>query len=49
MNPGLQKLKNCGIIKKLICTDSHVNTGLLVDDEFVDIRSLDELICTTLG
>jgi ribose-phosphate pyrophosphokinase len=48
VNDGLQKLKNCGIIKKLVCTDSHINTGLLTNDEFVDIRSLDELICNTL-
>jgi ribose-phosphate pyrophosphokinase len=49
VNDGLQKLKNCGIIKKLICTDSHINTCQLVNDDFVEIRSLDELICTTLG
>jgi len=49
VNDGLQKLKNCGVIKKLICTDSHVNAGALKDDDFVDVRSLDTLICETLG
>ena len=48
VNDGLQKLKDCGIIKKLICTDSHINTCEFRNDEFVDIRSLDELICSTL-
>ncbi|MCO5950416.1 ribose-phosphate diphosphokinase [Mucilaginibacter flavidus] len=49
VNDGLQKLKNCGVIKKLICTDSHVNAGSLNGDDFVDVRSLDKLICETLG
>jgi ribose-phosphate pyrophosphokinase len=49
VNDGLQKLKTCGIIKKLICTDSHINTCQLRNDDFVDIRSLDELICSTLA
>ena len=49
VNDGLQKLKNCGIIKKLICTDSHVNVSRLGGDDFVDVRSLDKLICETLG
>jgi len=49
VNDGLQKLKNCGFIKKLICTDSHVNAGALKDDDFVEVRSLDKLICETLG
>jgi len=44
VNDGLQKLKACGYIEKLICTDSHVNTQHL-DDDFVEIRSLAELIC----
>ena len=49
VNDGLEKLKNCGVIKKLICTDSHVNAGGLSGDDFVDVRSLDKLICETLG
>lgn len=47
VNDGLNKLKNCGIIKKLICTDSHVNTQYIADD-FVEVRSLAELICGVL-
>lgn len=49
VNDGLQKLKSSGIIKKLICTDSHVNASGLNGDDFVDVRSLDKLICETLG
>ena len=49
VNDGLQKLKNCGVIKKLICTDSHVNASALNGDDFVDVRSLDKLICETLA
>lgn len=44
VNDGLNKLKSCGYIKKLICTDSHVNAQLLQDD-FVEVRSLAGLIC----
>ncbi|PJJ79923.1 ribose-phosphate diphosphokinase [Mucilaginibacter auburnensis] len=47
VNDGLNKLKNCGFIKKLICTDSHVNTQNITDD-FVEVRSLAELICGVL-
>jgi len=44
VNDGINKLKNSGLIKKLICTDSHVNTQY-INDEFVEVRSLAELIC----
>jgi ribose-phosphate pyrophosphokinase len=47
VNDGINKLKNSGLIRKLICTDSHVNTQYIQDD-FVEIRSLDKLICETL-
>ena len=44
VNDGLQKLKNCGMIKKLICTDSHANCSKLGNDDFVEMRSIAELI-----
>jgi ribose-phosphate pyrophosphokinase len=48
VNDGLQKLKNCGLVKKLICTDSHANCSQLKDDDFVEVRSLAGLICATI-
>jgi ribose-phosphate pyrophosphokinase len=47
VNDGINKLKSSGLINKLICTDSHVNTQYIQDD-FVEIRSLAGLICETL-
>jgi ribose-phosphate pyrophosphokinase len=47
VNDGINKLKDSGLIKKLICTDSHVNTQY-INDEFVEVRSLAELICDSL-
>jgi len=44
VNDSINKLKNSGLIKKLICTDSHVNTQY-INDEFVEVRSLAGLIC----
>jgi ribose-phosphate pyrophosphokinase len=47
VNDGINKLKNSGLIKKLICTDSHLNTQYIQDD-FVEVISLDKLICESL-
>lgn len=47
VNDGINKLKNSGLIKKLICTDSHVNTQYIADD-FTEIRSLAGLIGSSL-
>lgn len=47
VNDGINKLKDSGLIKKLICTDSHVNTQY-INDEFVKVRSLAGLICEVL-
>ncbi|MES2061183.1 MAG: ribose-phosphate diphosphokinase [Bacteroidota bacterium] len=47
VNDGINKLKNSGLIKKLICTDSHVNTQY-INDEFVEVRSLAGLICKAI-
>ncbi|MEZ2336917.1 ribose-phosphate diphosphokinase [Mucilaginibacter sp. RCC_168] len=48
VNDGINKLKNSGLIKKLICTDSHVNTQYIADD-FTEIRSLAGLISQNIG
>jgi len=48
VNDGLQKLKNCGLISKLICTDSHANCRDLADDDFVVVKSLAGLICSVI-
>ena len=47
VNDGINKLKDSGLIKKLICTDSHVNTQY-INDEFVEVRSLADLICKSI-
>ncbi len=48
VNDGINKLKNSGLIKKLICTDSHVNTQYIADD-FTEIRSLAEIISQNIS
>lgn len=48
VNDGINKLKNSGLIKKLICTDSHVNTQYIADD-FTEIRSLAGLISQNIS
>lgn len=48
INDGIQKLKNSGLIKKLICTDSHLNCAT-VDDDFVEVVSLAGLIGKVLA
>ncbi|WP_345953942.1 ribose-phosphate diphosphokinase [Mucilaginibacter sp. PAMB04168] len=48
VNDGINKLRNSGLIKKLICTDSHANTSLFSDDDFVEIKSLAQLICEAI-
>ncbi|WP_419701732.1 ribose-phosphate diphosphokinase [Mucilaginibacter sp. NFX135] len=48
VNDGINKLKNSGLIRKLICTDSHVNTQYIADD-FTEIRSLAGLISQNIG
>jgi ribose-phosphate pyrophosphokinase len=47
VNDGINKLKNSGLIEKLICTNSHVNTQY-INDDFVVVKSLDKLICEAL-
>ncbi len=45
---SLEKLKKSGLIEKIICTDSHVNTSNLKDD-FVEVRSISELIVSAIS
>jgi len=48
INNGIEKLKNSGLIKKLISSDSHMNMQAIGDDDFVEVNSLAELICSVI-
>jgi len=48
VNDGLQKLKDCGLIEKVICTDTHKNVDAIADD-FLEVRSIAGLICEAVG
>ncbi|MEM9341005.1 MAG: ribose-phosphate diphosphokinase [Bacteroidota bacterium] len=43
INNGLQKLKDCGLIRKVICTNTHANVSSIKDD-FLEVRSVAGLI-----
>ena len=43
INDGVQKLKSCGLIEKIICTDTHCNT-FDIHDDFLEVISIDKLI-----
>jgi ribose-phosphate pyrophosphokinase len=47
INDGLIKLKNAGLIEKVICMDTHVNTQHIQDD-FLKVKSIAELIVDKL-
>lgn len=40
---GLENLKKSGLVQKVICTDTHVNTQS-ISDNFLEVRSISELI-----
>lgn len=40
---GFKKIKDSGIIRKLICTDTHPN-ALAIKDELLEVRSVDKII-----
>ncbi|NIG52793.1 ribose-phosphate pyrophosphokinase [Chitinophaga sp. Cy-1792] len=40
---GFQRIKNTGIIKKIICTDTHPN-ALSIQDPMLEVRSVDHMI-----
>ena len=47
INRGLYALKDCQLIERVVCTDSHPHTQLF-HDEFLEVRSIAPLICQRL-
>ena len=47
INDGIAKLKESGLIEKLICTDTHMNTEQ-INDDFVVVKSIARLINQSL-
>ena len=47
INQGLSALKNCGLIERVVCTDTHPHTQT-IHDEFLEVRSIASLICQRL-
>ncbi len=45
---GLEKLRDCGLIKKVICTDTHSNTQQF-KDPFLEVRSIGNLIAQAVS
>lgn len=45
---GLEKLRDCGLIKKVICTDTHSNTQQF-KDSFLEVRSIGDLIAQAVS
>jgi ribose-phosphate pyrophosphokinase len=43
INAGLESLKQCGLIEKVICTDTHANTHQ-IEDAFLEVKSVAYLI-----
>ncbi|GAB3923288.1 ribose-phosphate diphosphokinase [Mucilaginibacter myungsuensis] len=43
VNNGLQKLRDCDLIEKVICTDSHKNVNE-INDPFLEVKSIADLI-----
>ena len=48
VNEGLDKLRNCGLIERLFCTNTHSATRTLGDD-FIEVRSIADLVRKQLG
>ena len=46
-NGGLERIKNCGLVKRVVSTDSHPN-AVKVKDEFLEVKSISELIVKNL-
>ena len=44
---GLDKMKNCGLIEKVICMDTHPN-AVKIQDDFLVVKSVASLICNHL-
>ena len=47
INRGLYALKDCGLIERVVCTDTHPHSQRF-DDEFLEVRSVASLICQRL-
>lgn len=47
VNQGLEKIKNSGLVEKVVSTDTHINAQL-IKDEFLEVRSIYKLICKKL-
>lgn len=47
INQGLDSLKSCGLIERVVCTDTHPHTQTIQDD-FLEVRSIAPLICQRL-
>ncbi|MBC9931256.1 ribose-phosphate diphosphokinase [Chitinophaga qingshengii] len=45
---GFEKIKNSGIIKGIVCTDTHPN-ALLIQDEFLQVKSVSQLIVNAIN
>ncbi|NLR64529.1 ribose-phosphate pyrophosphokinase [Chitinophaga varians] len=45
---GFQKIKDSGIIKGIVCTDTHPN-ALLIQDEFLQVKSVAQLIVNAIN
>ena len=44
---GIEKLRNCGLISKVICTDTHCNVEKIQDD-FLEVMSIAQLIADSI-
>ncbi len=44
---GIEKLRNCGLISKVICTDTHCNVEHIQDD-FLEVVSIAQLIVDSI-
>ncbi|WP_129715465.1 ribose-phosphate pyrophosphokinase [Pedobacter sp. SYP-B3415] len=49
VNQAIDKMRACGVIEKIICTDSHINALKFHDDDFVEIHSLAKLISDVIS
>lgn len=45
---GFQKIKDSGIIKGIVCTDTHPN-ALLIQDQFLQVKSVAQLIVNAIN
>ncbi|HEY6160906.1 MAG TPA: ribose-phosphate diphosphokinase [Bacteroidia bacterium] len=46
-NGGLERIKNCGLVKQVVSTDSHPN-AMSIKDDFLKVKSISELVIKNL-